>query len=265
MKFNKEYTEYWEAAVSRSIDGTVIAGEQQVKHFLKLLGINNVQKVLDLGSSFGRMYPVLAEFGENIYGCEPDPFAIERCKDYPYVEVKNGTGENTGYENEIFDLIFCWAVFELVDHIRGLIEFNRILKTGGFALISGKNSNYQQDDELGLRAEIGAFRKNFPHRFTRLDQMVNHLEDFGFEICKLLVFPRRGDFGLLNYIDMTNSHKLEFVGYEYLLLITKSKSELSSQVSTLNLESKISDAASTKAEIEGYESAQKYLSTFRID
>jgi cyclopropane fatty-acyl-phospholipid synthase-like methyltransferase len=95
MKFNKEYTEYWEAAVSRSIDGTVIAGEQQVKHFLKLLGINNVQKMLDLGSSFGRMYPVLAEFGENIYGCEPDPFAIERCKEYPYVEVKNGTGENT--------------------------------------------------------------------------------------------------------------------------------------------------------------------------
>ena len=265
MKFNKEYTEYWEAAVSRSIDGTVIAGEQQVKHFLKLLGINNVPKVLDLGSSFGRMYPVLAEFGEHIYGCEPDPFAIERCKEYPYIEVKNGTGENTGYENELFDLIFCWAVFELVDHVRGLVEFNRILKTGGFAVISGKNSNYQQDDELGIRAEIGAFRKSFPHRFTRLDQMVNYLEDFGFEICKLLVFPRRGDFGLLNYIDMTNSHKLEFVGYEYLLLVTKSKSELSSQVSSLNLESKISDVASTKAEIEGYESAQKYLSTFGIE
>lgn len=265
MKFNKEYTEYWEAAVSRSIDGTVIAGEQQVKRFLKLLGINSVQKVLDLGSSFGRMYPVLAEFGEHIYGCEPDPFAIERCKEYPYIEVKNGTGENTGYENELFDLIFCWAVFELVDHVRGLVEFNRVLKTGGFAVISGKNSNYQQDDELGIRAEIGAFRKSFPHRFTRLDQMVNHLEDFGFEICKLLVFPRRGDFGLLNYVDMTNSHKLEFVGYEYLLLITKSKSELSSQVSSLNLESKISDAASAKAEIEGYESAQKYLSTFGIE
>jgi hypothetical protein len=95
--------------------------------------------------------------------------------------------------------------------------------------------------------------------------MVDHLEDFGFEICKLLVFPRRGDFGLLNYVDMTNSHKLEFVGYEYLLLITKSKSELSSKVSVLDLESKISDAATANAEMWGYESAQKYLRTFGIE
>ena len=265
MEFNKEYTEYWEAAVSKSIDGTVVAGEQQAKHFLKLLGIDKFEKVLDLGSSFGRMYPVLAEFGDHIYGCEPDPFAIERSKRYPYIEVKKGTGEITGYENEIFDLIFCWAVFELVDHVKGLVEFNRILKTGGFAIISGKNSNYQQDDELGIRAEIGAFRKSFPQRFTRLNHMVHHLNDFGFEMCKLLVFPRRGDFGLLNYIDMTDSHKLEFVGYEYLLLVTKSKRELSSQVSNGDLESKISDTASTKAEIEGYESVEKYLSNFGIE
>ena len=265
MQFNKEYTEYWESAVSRSIDGTVIAGEQQVKHLLKLLEISNTKTVLDLGSSFGRMYPVLAEFGKHIYGCEPDPFAIERSKNYPYVEVKNGTGEKTGYGNEIFDLVFCWAVFELVDHIRGLIEFNRILKIGGFALISGKNSNYRQDDELGLRAEIGAFRKSFPHRFTKLDQMVSHLENFGFEIRRLLVFPRRGDFGLLNYIDMTDNHNLDFDGYEYLLLITKVSSNLPSHVSSLVLDSTISDTAFAKAEIEGYSSVQKYMNNFRIE
>ena len=36
MKFEKNYTEYWEKTVNKSVDGTFIAGSGEAKHYLEL-------------------------------------------------------------------------------------------------------------------------------------------------------------------------------------------------------------------------------------
>jgi SAM-dependent methyltransferase len=118
MEFNKSYTNYWEKAVVKSIDGTVIAGHNQVRYFMDQLKIDKSNSILDLGCSFGRMYSVLSEYSGSIYGVDPDKYAVSKAKEYPYKDVKEGSAENTGFEDDKFDLVFCWAVFDVVDHKR---------------------------------------------------------------------------------------------------------------------------------------------------
>tara|TARA_A100001015_G_C14408102_1_gene488091 strand:- start:28 stop:198 length:171 start_codon:yes stop_codon:yes gene_type:complete len=53
MKFDKEYTKYWSSAVKKSIDGTNIAGLNEVNHFFKKINVESDNAILDLGCSFG--------------------------------------------------------------------------------------------------------------------------------------------------------------------------------------------------------------------
>ena len=104
MKFDKEYTQYWSSAVSKSVDGTIIAGVNEAKHFLQYLGIKRDDRVLDLGCSFGRMNEALVVYSDQIFGIDPDTYAIEKANLQPYREVCQGTAENTEFDNEFFDV-----------------------------------------------------------------------------------------------------------------------------------------------------------------
>jgi SAM-dependent methyltransferase len=221
MKFDEKYTKYWESTVNKSVDGTLIAGPTEADHFVSQLDIDRKTQVLDLGCSYGRMYSVLAKYSDHVFGVDPDLYAVRRAQKLPYIQVLEGTSEKTGFENESFDYVFCWAVFELVDHVKGLSEISRLLRPNGHLMLTGKNSNYFLDDELALSAEINAFKKGFSQRFTDVPVMIKRLGEFGLRLKKLVVFPKRGDFGLLNYKDETNSVSKKLWGYEYLLVCNK--------------------------------------------
>ena len=119
MKFGKEYTNYWSSAVNKSVDGTVIAGVNEATHFLQYLGIKRDDSVLDLGCSFGRLYEALAVYSDQVFGIDPDPFAVEKARLQSYQEVRQGAAEDTGFDKDFFDVVFCWAVFDVVDHKKG--------------------------------------------------------------------------------------------------------------------------------------------------
>ena len=220
MKFNKEYTDYWETATKKSIDGLLIPGPSEAKTFLPDLSIQKDDKVLDMGCSYGRMFEELSKYSENIYGVDIDPFAVEKAKIQGYKNVAVGTAENSTFNNDFFDVVFSWQVFDVVDQLKGFVELNRILKIGGRFLVTGKNYNYFEDDSFALKAEKNAYLKKFPNRFTKLDILNANISLFGFKIKKLLLFDKRGDFGLLKFSE-ADLIKEDFKAYEYLLICEK--------------------------------------------
>lgn len=223
LTFNSEYTKYWEKSVEKSIDGTLVPGKHEVLHFMRKFSMTSFHKVLDLGCSFGRMYELLNSFSGCIYGVDPDLYAINRAKKYKYELLKVGHAESIPFESDIFDFVFCWAAFDVIPHDLGLKEINRVLKLNGTTLITGKNHEYHESDALALIAEKNAHAKGFPNKFTDLFALIENASNFGFKIKNLIIFPKRGNFGELNYIEidptsfLTNPIKC----YEYLMILEK--------------------------------------------
>ena len=78
--FDKSYHQYWRLTAKKSIDGTTIAGSNQVDYFLKKIKIIKNHKILDLGCSNGRMFGCLSTYSNFIYGSDIDQFAINEEK-----------------------------------------------------------------------------------------------------------------------------------------------------------------------------------------
>lgn len=264
MEFNKDYTEYWEKATIKSIDGLPIAGLGEVHTFLPYLNIKRGEKLLDMGCSYGRLFNALASYTDQVYGVEPDPYAVDKAKRNPYREVLIGKAEKTGFDSNIFDHIFCFYVFDTVDHVIGFREANRILKKGGRFLVTGKNNNYHPDDEFAFRAEKNAFLKSYPNHFTDLKALVSNLPILGFKAEKIFLFPRRGDFGQLKFIEVYPEAD-EFIGIEYMIICQKIADIQGPAELTEKLDYPFSITAGNIAIKQGYISAEFLFRAIGID
>jgi SAM-dependent methyltransferase len=272
MKFNETYTQYWESAVHKSVDGTVIAGLKEADHFLAPLGLKQGDRLLDLGCSTGRMCAVLTQYSSAVYGVEPDVYAVGKASEQAYLEVHQGAAESTGYPDGFFDFVFCWAVFDVVRHAEGLSEINRILKDGGRFLITCKADSYDPQDVLAFKAEKNAFLKGFPNKFTNLPRLCQQIGTFGFELNDLVTFPRRGDMGLLQYqkrdvqlaASLNGPETIE--GYEYLMVGKKisNPSNMTNDCSS-PLEGQFSATAKVLAAQAGHVSVKTYFESIGID
>ena len=148
--FNKDYTKYWKEAVNKSIDGTVIADKSIAKIFLDKINLRRDITSLDLGCSYGRMYDLLNLYSSEVHGVDVDKYAIKEAKKYNYKSLQVSSTTKINYSNESFQLIFCWAVFEVLDHAKTLIEMNRLLSEGGHVVLTAKNDCYYNDDLLAF-------------------------------------------------------------------------------------------------------------------
>jgi len=269
MEFNQSYTQYWESAVQKSVDGTVIAGLNEADHFLSSLSLSYSDRILDLGCSTGRMFELLTRYSKAVYGAEPDSYAVSRASAHSYQEVRQGTAEATGYPDGFFDFVFCWAVFDIVDHVDGLSEINRILKDQGRFLITCKSDSYDPEDILAFKAEKNAYLKDFPNKFTNLALLCRQLGIFGFELAELITFPRRGDMGLLNYKRQPIGecpHGTVIEGYEYLMVAKKiSTSGVLQKDFSAPLDGQFSTTAKTLATRAGHASVKEYFESIGID
>lgn len=265
MKFGEEYTRYWSSAVDKSVDGTSIAGTNEAKYFLQYLGMKREDRALDLGCSFGRMHEALSAYCDLIFGIDPDPYAVKKACLKPYIEVRLGTAEHTGFDSGFFDVVFCWAVFDVVDHQKGLTEINRVLKKSGKLLLTGKNDNYYPDDDLAYKAEKNAFLKGFPNKFTDLGAVLGNFEKIGFELDKLFVFPRRGDFGLLNFVEQRGDVGADHLGYDFLILCHKVADLEPAEMPGVKLESRFSKTAIAMAAQAGFPSPEEFFTSIGVD
>jgi 2-polyprenyl-3-methyl-5-hydroxy-6-metoxy-1,4-benzoquinol methylase len=264
MIFDEQYTKYWARSVNKSVDGTVIAGVNEAKYFVQDLKIKKNDRVLDLGCSFGRLYEVLSSYSDQVYGADPDSFAVNEARLKPYIDVLQGTAETTGFGRSFFDTVVCWAVFDVVDHAKGLEEITRILKPGGKLLFTGKNDNYYMDDLLAFKAEKNAFLKNFPNRFTDLPKLLRRFISMGLQLDRLVIFPRRGDMGLLNWSNSTHD-LIDYIGCEYLIICHKITPQDGYDISNDDLDEKFSKTAYKMAIENGYTSTHEFFESIGLD
>jgi len=265
VKFDKQYTKYWASAVTKSVDGTTIAGVNEVQNILHSLRVGSHNKTLDLGCSIGRMYETLAVHSNDVYGVDIDTYAVEQANLRPYKEVRQGSAEKIGFDTEFFDFVFCWAVFDVVDHDLGLAEMNRVLKGAGKLLITGKNDTYFDDDTLAFKAEKNAFLKGFPNHFTDLVSLLNNLTSLGFSLDQLLLFPRRGDLGNLEYVNQSNEEIDAYYGYEYLILCHKIGEYNSGTLIKNSLDNRFSKTATNMAIKAGFKGPEEFFNVIGID
>lgn len=266
MKFEKKYTNYWMKSVEKPIDGLKIAGPEEALFFLNYLNMNNLENVLDLGCSYGRMFNILSKFTKNIYGIDPEQSAIETALIKKYKCIKLGNADNIPFGDEFFNYIFCWAVYDVVDHFNGLIEANRVLKIGGKILITGKLNNYHDDDFFAFKAEKNAFLKSFPNHFLDLNSFIENVNTIGYHIDNLFIFNKRGDFGNLNYkIISIDDMLLKIKGYEYLAILTKQKSITNLDLEYIKLDYKSSETALRLATLNNFNKVEDYFNSIGID
>jgi SAM-dependent methyltransferase len=267
MKFNQNYTNYWQSSVEKSIDNLKIPGQNEIANFLALINFSQSDLILDLGCSYGRNFELLNKFSSNIYGVDPEISALKMAAKYGYRKLNIGIAEKTKQPNQFFDFIFCWAVFDIVDQNLALIEANRILKINGKLLLTGKSDNYLSSDKPAFNAKKNAYLKSFPNKFTNLYQFINNLDNFGLCLDQLYIFKRRGDFGAGIFKKIKEFENLFSVNcYEYVLLCTKKRNiDIKSKIRIDKIYSDFSKTGNLLANLAGFSNVTDYFSFLGMD
>ena len=225
FNFDAEYISYWKKRIGSLADGSRVADAKIISFFLNKLRIKPEDVLLDLGCGHGRLFPLLSRYSKKIIGLDVNPDAINLACSYPYQCLVKGTAEETNFAAGYFDKIIAWAVYDVVEQRRALIEQNRILKNSGCLLITGKNIKYAKDDKDAFIAERNAKLKDFPNHFTDVKKLLRLSRTFGFSLVKSYVFPKRGDLGRMVFVDFQKETIPCF--YEFLLILRKTGNAVS--------------------------------------
>lgn len=231
--WNKGYFKYWservqEANSNLSKQSSIVDGDSltssDLDYFdvLDLLSIQNGDRVLELGCGFGRSIPYLYSRSQEIVAIDISTEMIEAARakhaELPGIRFEVREAERTGFDNNSFNKIICYAVFDALYQQAMLIEMNRLLENGGTVLLTGKNTDYLDDDNEALVAEHNARTKGHPNYFTDVNLLLDQLDTFGFELLTERYFLKRGDDRKTGFVTTLPPRF-----YEYLLILKKVK------------------------------------------
>lgn len=105
----------------------------------KNCGLTEASVVADVGSGTGKLTELFLTNGSRVFGVEPNKEmreAGERAlKNFPRFVSVNGTAEATMLPDHSVDFVTAGQAFHWFDRQQCRIEFLRILKTGGWAVI----------------------------------------------------------------------------------------------------------------------------------
>lgn len=199
--WDETYVRYWRERTAQHdhppASGDCVPADVRVfEQYLDKLPINPGDAVLDVGVGFGRLIPSLLRRGAMVHGVDISPQMIAEAQRQLGADVKElrvAAVEELRYDDCSFDHVICWAVFDACDQGEALRQMARVLKTGGRLLLSGKNDDYPDDDELGYVAEINARAKGHPNFFTNLPKLLEALTTLGMREEHVFYVVRRGD------------------------------------------------------------------------
>lgn len=104
--------------------------------------IGSKKDVLDAGCCTGYFSLLLAEAGNNVTGLELNPEAAKKARERGVKIIEHDLEEDFPFEKETFDAVVGFEIIEhLYDPQHFLSESNRVLRPGGFILISTPNLN----------------------------------------------------------------------------------------------------------------------------
>lgn len=229
--WDEEYTKYWKEAVKESDEGGGLfsnikknhagdfktPGDKTIEEIFSLIDYEKKEKLLDYGCGFGRFFPYFCQKAD-YYGIDISESMILECKkQWPDEEHRflAAEGEQLPFENEFFDKIICYGVFDCCYQEQALYEMLRVLKISGWLIITGKNTHYFADDEQALIAEDAARKKKHPNYFSDVKKLK---EILGCDVKKERFYLYRGDFARGKYAEMLPERF-----YEWCLIIKKSR------------------------------------------
>lgn len=94
-------------------------------------------RILDAGCGTGGMVQYLGKFGR-VYGVDVAAEAMDGCRQRGLRTVSRGSIEAIPFADASFDVVVSFDVLyhqSVIDDVRALAEFNRVLKPGGLLLI----------------------------------------------------------------------------------------------------------------------------------
>lgn len=210
--WNNDYVKYWkqkvEAANLKTADDITkndckTSGDKEVYDLFDKLAYKEGDKLLDFGCGYGRFYEYFKNKGQDYYGMDISKAMIdEACLRYPALlgRVCVAEGENLPYDNDVFEKIICYGVFDACYQEKALEEMFRVCKCRGEIVITGKNIEYFNNDDKAKVAEVNARKKGHPNYFTDVAKLKSALEALGVEILVEEYYLRRGDMSLRKYL-----------------------------------------------------------------
>lgn len=239
--WNKEYTKYWKEATAEaneegrksnlqkaSTGDYKTPGEKVMIDFFESMNYEKSEKLLDYGCGFGRFYPYFSK-KTDYYGIDISQSMIEECANrYPESAEKFvvAEGEKLPFADNYFQKIICFGVFDACYQENAINEMLRVCSVGGTILLTGKNTNYYEDDEQAFIAEEAARRKGHPNYFTDVKGMLIQLKRYAV-LKQQRYYLYRGDFSNAKYvgeipdkfyewaivIEKVNDNERQFVGF----------------------------------------------------
>lgn len=104
--------------------------------FEKQMGLTKDSVLADIGSGTGLSAKLFVENGNTVYGVEPNAAmrtaAEEYLKEFPNFISHDGTAENTNLDDASMDFVIAAQAFHWFDIEKTGIEFQRILRPGGY-------------------------------------------------------------------------------------------------------------------------------------
>ncbi len=204
-EFWNEYVKYFENKIEEANNDTdakdKTASDKVYSEYYKKLAVGSEEKLLDFGCGFGRLYPIYKEYTgmcNGYYGIDVSERELELAEK-KYTDLKIGKslfeydGMSIPFQDDYFDKIICWGVFDACYQEMVIRELLRVLKLNGLLLITGKNNNYFDDDEAAVIAEVNARKKGHPNYFTDVDCLVRQLLEHNASLVEEYYFLRRGD------------------------------------------------------------------------
>lgn len=216
--WNETYVKYWKDVTSEANDKTSsashvkkmhdgdkkTAGEAAVFHTLDMMCYKEGEKILDYGCGFGRLVPFFLEKKLDYRGIDISEAMISECKkNYKDIAERFSVaeGERLPFDDCTFDKIVCYGVFDACYQEQALAEMFRVLKIDGELLITGKSTNYFEDDEQACVAEEAARAKGHPNYFTDCKRMVDFIDAAGSTVVSKRFFLYRGDTGKEKFME----------------------------------------------------------------
>lgn len=101
-----------------------------------LVGVGGALHALDIGCGVGANLEVLQRHCQRVTGVDLSGWAVRRCRRIHRGEVLRADVERLPFANSAFDLVTCLDVLEHVDDEVAVAEARRVLRPGGFVVLS---------------------------------------------------------------------------------------------------------------------------------
>lgn len=155
------------------------------------------KKALVIGLGTGSAILPLFEFGfAGIYGIEPNIKGLEICRlkaqniGIQTENLTNNVAESLPFDDETFDFILSFSVFEHVQNVdKSFEEAIRVLKKDGVAYLSFPNYNYPLENHYKLPA----------------------LTFFGKNVAKICIYPFRGRADFVDTLQFLTPYKVDAI------------------------------------------------------